>query len=207
MSFRYIGSKARVVDAIIQHIGEPHGGILVDAFSGAGTVAHAAWNAGWSVLVNDHLASSAIMSFARVISRKDAIFSHFGGYELAVAALDDAEPSEGFMWRQYSPASSRYCPVSRMYFIESNARKIDGIRETIRSWRNGLLITDSEDKLLLADLMRAANRVANTAGTYGCFLSTWQRQSLDALELTPRKLPFDAPTIEDGGRGRPERTM
>ena len=34
MSFRYIGSKARIVDAIMEHVGTPDGGVFVDAFSG-----------------------------------------------------------------------------------------------------------------------------------------------------------------------------
>lgn len=34
MSFRYIGSKARIVEAIIDHVGAPDGGVFVDGFSG-----------------------------------------------------------------------------------------------------------------------------------------------------------------------------
>ena len=36
MSFRYIGSKARVVEGIMDRIGEPDGGTFVDAFCGTG---------------------------------------------------------------------------------------------------------------------------------------------------------------------------
>ena len=194
MSFRYIGSKARIVDAIIERIGKPDGGVFVDAFSGTGAVARAASEAGWPVLVNDHLTSSAVMSFARVISCEEAVFAHFGGYEKAIATLNAVQLINGFIWREYSPASSLHCSVSRMYFTETNARRIDGIRQKIRSWKNKLLINDAEEKVLIADLMAAANRVANTAGTYGCFLSKWQRQSLDDLVLLPRSIPKAAPS-------------
>ena len=68
MSFRYIGSKARVVDAIIERVGTTNNGVFVDVFSGTGSVALAASEAGWRVHVNDHLTSSAIMSFACVAS-------------------------------------------------------------------------------------------------------------------------------------------
>ena len=185
MSFRYIGSKARIVEAIIDHIGAPDGGVFVDGFSGTGAVAEAASRAGWPVHVNDHLASSAIMSYARVTSKADIPFKGLSGYKNAIAVLNEAVPVRGFIWREYSPASSGHCDVSRMYFTEENAQKIDGMRQKIRAWRQGDIITPHEERVLIADLMRASNRVANTAGTYGCFLSKWQRQSLDALVIEP----------------------
>ncbi|MEI4234965.1 DNA adenine methylase [Roseovarius sp. D22-M7] len=185
MSFRYIGSKARIVEAIIDHIGAPDGGVFVDALSGTGAVAEAASRAGWPVHVNDHLASSAIMSHARVTSKADIPFKELSGYDNAIAALNEAQPVRGFIWREYSPASSDHCDVSRMYFTDENAQKIDGMRQKIRAWRQGDMITPHEEHVLIADLMRASNRIANTAGTYGCFLSKWQRQSLDALVIEP----------------------
>ncbi len=193
MHFRYIGSKARLVNAILARIGEPNGGVFVDAFSGTGSVAQAASEAGWTVHVNDHLISAAIMSFARVVSSSQVAFSGTGSYNCAIAELNAIEPIKGFIWREYSPASARYCPVSRMYFTEENAQKIDGIRTIIESWRRCDIVNDAEAYVLIADLMGAANRVANTAGTYGCFLSQWQRQSLNALELIPRQISDTAP--------------
>lgn len=193
MSFRYIGSKARLVGAILEHIGKPDGGRFVDAFCGTGAVAEAASNAGWPVLVNDHLASSSIMSVARVMSKKQASFCNIGGYEYAVSVLNDTEPHSGFIWREYSPASSKYCNTERKYFTEDNARKIDGIRRQISSWSGAGVINTSEMYVLIADLMGAANRVANTAGTYGCFLSKWQRQSLDSIRLSARVIRQSAP--------------
>lgn len=193
MSLRYIGSKARIAQAIVQRIGQPNGGVLVDAFSGTGAVAHAASREGWRVLVNDHLTSSAVTSFARVVARPDLQFSAVGGYESAIERLNRVTPRAGFIWREYSPASSRHCSTARMYFTEPNARRIDGVRRRIALWKHHDLIGDAEERVLIADLLAAANRVANTAGTYGCFLSKWQRQSLEHLVLVPRQLPEAAP--------------
>ena len=189
MCFRYIGSKARVVSAILERIGDPDGGTFVDAFSGTGAVAKAAWDVGWPVHVNDHLTSAAIMSFARVTSSGRARFTDLGGYSQAIEALNRVEPISGFIWREYSPASTRYCGVLRMYFTEDNAQRIDGIRAEIEAWRRAGLVSEEEEYVLIADLMGAANRVANTAGTYGCFLSQWQRQALAEVVLVPRDLP------------------
>ncbi len=188
MSFLYIGSKSRVVDAIMEYVGPPDGGCFVDAFSGTGVVAEAAAKMGWPVLVNDHLASSATMSLARLLSRDQVKFESLGGYREAVHALNQSFPRPGFIWREYSPASSSHHAVSRMYFTEQNAQRIDGMRSTIGEWSAIDLINDLEEKLLIADLICATNRIANTAGTYGCFLSSWQRQSLERISLVPREL-------------------
>ena len=193
MSFRYIGSKARVVEGIIDRIGEPDGGTFVDAFCGTGAVAAAASRAGWPVLVNDHLTSSAMTSLARVVPSDHVHFRHFGGYEKAVDELNQAPPRCGFIWKEYSPASSSFCDVSRMYFTEENAQRIDGIRRKISEWSDCKLIDKAEENLLIADLLGAANRVANTAGTYGCFLSKWQRQSCDPIALVARNIPKKSP--------------
>ena len=193
MSFRYIGSKARIVEAIIDHIGPSDGGVFVDAFAGTGAVAEAASLAGWRVHVNDHLTSSAIMSYARLTSKANIPFEGLSGYERAISTLNEAPRARGFIWREYSPASSNHCDVSRMYFTEENAQKIDGARQKICAWRRDNVITPHEERVLIADLMRAANRIANTAGTYGCFLSKWQRQSLDALVIEPREFLESAP--------------
>ena len=186
MSFRYIGSKARLVDTILDHIGKPVGGKFIDAFCGTGAVAEAASKAGWPVLVNDHLVSSGIMALARVMSKTQAPFDAIGGYESAIAELNCVEPQPGFIWREYSPASLTHCATERKYFTEENAQKIDGIRQQISDWLKGGTITGAESYVLIADLMGAANRVANMAGTYGCFLAKWQKQAFDALVLSPR---------------------
>lgn len=201
MSFRYIGSKARIVEGIVEHVGRPDGGVFVDAFSGTGAVAEAASRAGWKVHVNDHLASSAIMSYARVTSEEDVPFLGLSGYRNAISELNNSQPARGFIWREYSPASLGHSNVARMYFTESNAQKIDGMRRRISEWRRCDEITKHEESVLVADLMRAANRVANTAGTYGCFLSKWQRQSLDALAIEPssfrKSVPSATMSVED----------
>lgn len=193
MAFRYIGSKARVVDAIIRRVGEPDGGRFIDAFCGTGAVADAAARAGWSVHVNDHLRSAGVIALARLTSSKQAPFHYFGGYERAIAALNAAQGQEGFIWREYSPASLPRIGVARLYFTEDNAQRIDGMRLVIRKWSEAGNLSLREEGLLLADLMGAANRVANTAGTYGCFLSRWQRQSQETLVVEARTLPERLP--------------
>lgn len=193
MAFRYIGSKARVVDAIMRRIGLPAGGRLIDVFCGTGAVAQAAARAGWPVHINDHLRSAAVTALARITSEEQAPFARLRGYVAAVEALNGAPGREGFIWREYSPASLERAGVARLYFTEENARRIDGMRLLVREWSEDGRLNEREEALLLADLMGAANRVANTAGTYGCFLSKWQRQSQEAIRVEARSLPRRLP--------------
>lgn len=201
MAFRYIGSKARVVDAIMRRVGAPSGGRLIDVFCGSGAVAQAAACAGWPVHVNDHLRSAAVTALARITDEDQVPFARLGGYATAVTALNNVREHRGFIWREYSPASLERTGVARLYFTEENARRIDGMRLHIRELSESGRLNEREEALLLADLMGAANRVANTAGTYGCFLSKWQRQSQEAISVAarvlPRRLPLSTMAVGD----------
>jgi adenine-specific DNA-methyltransferase len=74
-----------------------------------------------------------------------------------------------------------------MYFTPENARRVDAVRETIREWRQREWLTDVEHAVLLHDLMSAANKVANTTGTYGFYLTHWSKVALQPFELKPKE--------------------
>lgn len=190
MSARYIGSKARVVAAIVELVGRPTGGAsyLVDAFTGTGVVAQNAASRGWPVRINDHLYCAVVMATARVISASAVPFQALGGYARALERLEESSPYGGFIWREYSPRSVHEAGVERRYFTEANAARIDGIRREIAAWSDKALISPCEERLLLADLLAAVNRVANIAGTYGCFLNHWLPGARQELRLSPRSL-------------------
>jgi len=188
MSFRYIGSKARVVEQIAEHLGPPTGHFFVDAFCGTGAVAEVAASRGWRIRLNDHLVSATTMANARLLSTTDVRFEQLGGYRSVVDILNQTPPDYGFIWKEYSPASARRLKIERRYFTEKNAARIDGIRLQIQKWRADSLIDQNEETLLLADLLAATNRVANIAGTYGCFLAKWTPQSREQLLIRVREL-------------------
>ena len=190
MGIRYLGSKARVLDDLAPLIGEPdaHAGRFVDAFSGTGVVASMAADLGWGIHVNDHLRCAKLLSIARMLAASDVAFSDLGGYQEAVASLNRAVPMHGFLWREYSPASARRAPRPRRYFTEENAARLDGMRNQIRAWHSTSVISSAEGDLLLADLIETASSVANTAGTFGCFLSDWSPTALRPAWVTARQL-------------------
>ena len=190
MAIRYLGSKARVLEALAELIGTPGEGKgrFVDGFSGTGVVGSVAADQGWEVHVNDHLRCARLLSCARMLAYSDVPYFGTGGYEEAVARLNSAPAESGFLWREYSPASEGRAPRPRLYFTEENAARLDGMRHQIRRWTNDGTLTHTEAGLLLADLIEAASAVANTAGTFGCFLSAWSSPALRQVEVTTRVL-------------------
>lgn len=205
VSIRYIGSKARVAEAILDNVGSPTAvdGVFVDAFSGTGAVARAAAEAGWSVRINDSLLAATVLSAARLVSQGAVGFAALGGYRSAIESLNDASPLEGFVWRTYSPASqdNEADGVARQYFTQENAAKIDGARALVSSWSGDGWLSSAEECLLLGDLLLAANHVANTAGTYGCYLRNWSPSAIKPLRLKARDLlqvgvPFEWHTTD-----------
>lgn len=192
-SIRYIGSKARLIDNLMELLGPPTDGRFADLFCGTGVVARAAFDAGWPVVVNDNLRCAATLTEAQLIPAAEARFERLGGYQSALLQLESCEPVEGFIAQEYSPLSVRYAGVERRYFSVENASRIDAARERVRGWREAGDISPAEETLLLADLLEAANAVANIAGTYGCFLRKWTSNSRSLLKFHPRELPSEAP--------------
>lgn len=189
MSIRYIGSKARVAAQIADLAGPRGAGrVFVDAMAGTGSVARAAAERGWDVRINDHLLSSAALAAARVTAAEQVPFDAWGGYRQVLAALNEVAPRSGVIHREYSPAAVGTVGHERRYFTERNAALIDGLRAEIGRWAERGLLAPAERRLLLADLLQAANAVANTAGTYGCYLRQWSPVALRRLTLRPRPL-------------------
>lgn len=214
MTFRYIGSKARLTAPLACAIEafDDGTGRFVDAFSGTGAVAELAASLGWPIWANDALESAIVMTAARLASVGDIRMEGLGGYAGAIERLNSLKPSQGPMWRIYSPASARFDSerIERRYFTEQNAAAIDAVRAQIAAWAEDGVLTDREEQLLIADLISAANRVANIAGTYGCFLSRWQNSAHQRLQLKPRELKKDSTelvaTVADVAELRPAST-
>ncbi|WP_175861990.1 DNA adenine methylase [Burkholderia cepacia] len=197
MTFRYIGSKARLIDQISTYMGPPQqDAFFVDAFCGTGVVAEAAAGLGWNVRINDSLHSAVISAGARLTGSKQATFKKLGGYAKAIAKLNTERPKYGFIWREYSPASLETCGLERRYFTQENAARIDAMRALIADWAGAGTINEMEERLLIADLFSALNRVANIAGTFGCFLSKWTGQSQDKIAMRCRELKVSGVHVE-----------
>lgn len=186
-AIRYIGSKARLVDAIANLIEMAPGRRFADLFCGSGVVARSFGERGCPLLLNDHLTSATVLAMAEVTAAADVSFTSLGGYHAALARLQAVDPIEGFVFREYSPGRRGLHGSGRRYFTPSNAGFIDGARREVEAWDARGFITSREKVLLIADLLAGASSVANTAGTYGCFMREWSDGALRPLQLRPRK--------------------
>jgi adenine-specific DNA-methyltransferase len=122
-----------------------------------------------------------LRSALRSASFRKAVAANGGGALAAIAEYLSRwlEPERGFIAEHYAPAGGR------MYFTEENAERIDAIRRRLHEWRAEGLIGDDAFYILLAALIEAADRVANTAGVYAAYIKRWQPNAHRPLTLAP----------------------
>ncbi len=188
MAYRYLGNKERLLEPILAAVRDrvPSGGRIADPMCGTATVAAAFATAGYEVVAADELTFPVTHARSRLLIETSPEFAALGGYAEALRLLNEAELVEGFFFQEYSDLGSpRNGSKPRRYFTGDNARRIDAIRELLRHWEEKRILSPLEKGLLRHDLILAVNRVANIAGTYGYYRSSWNRASLQPLRLQP----------------------
>jgi adenine-specific DNA-methyltransferase len=107
-------------------------------------------------------------------------------YREVLHYLNRLPPAYGFYHREYSPDGT---PLSgdppRKYLTPQNAARLDAINRQVNDWARNGDISTIENSLLRHDLILAVNRVANIAGTYGHYRSTFSNASRAPLSLMP----------------------
>jgi adenine-specific DNA-methyltransferase len=104
-----------------------------------------------------------------------------------------------FVHEHYSPEGGEGARYGRMYFTPPNAARIDAVRATLHAWRSHALIDEAGYDVLLATLIEAADRVANTTGVYAAFVKTWQPNAKRPLALrAPRPGRGNGCTVRRG---------
>lgn len=192
MSYRYIGNKTRLVPSILEVIREmvPEGAKVADPMCGTAAMSVGLRDAGYKVIASDILTFASQHATVRLCLNAAPSFNGVNSsYQEALDKLSSADPLKGLFFNEYSPGGSPAALVPpRKYLTEENAGRVDAILAQLDSWRP--MLTPVEDSLLRHDLVLAVNRVANIAGTYGHFRSTFGPSALKALELRPTQ--FDA---------------
>lgn len=188
MAYRYLGNKARIADWIADIVTNtlPKNAKIADPMCGTASMSVAFAQRGMKVVACDELRFPVLHAKARLLHNRKYNFSRVSSsYEDAINKLNAIKPVQGFFWNEYSDEGS---PVNganpRKYFTGSNAARIDAIRAKIKQWRIAGLSAAACD-LLLHDLILAVNDVANIAGTYGYYRSSWNSASLQPLQLKP----------------------
>lgn len=198
-SVRYIGNKQKLwpfigaaLDALGIREGQGAGGHACDPFAGTAAVSRLLKARGFAVTCGDLMQYSFVLQRATVecdawpafAGLKDLLEDAQASPGAVLRHLNHQAPRRGAVYRQFSPAG----PQRRRYFTRRNAARIDAIRETILRWSRQGRCTEDERYILLASLLEAADRVANTTGVYAAFIKTWQPNARRPLRLAPPPL-------------------
>ena len=197
---RYIGSKERLLTQIetivLDQIAD--GTQVADLFCGTASVSGLFKRMGYQITANDNLYFSSVIAEAvlnvssepefrglsnleTMLGPSDRLFSL--PYDNVLRFLNLLQPIEGFMFGEYSLDGTAGLQYERRYFSGWNAGRIDAIRCQIEKWNRDCRIDNTEGCLLISDLLRAAARVANTAGTFGYFMKTFESRARQPLML------------------------
>lgn len=158
---------------------------IIDIFSGSGVVSAHFKSLGYDIIGNDFLYFAYVLSRGSTALNSKPIFSklriaspidYLNDLTLQTADIDI---NDCFIFQNYSPHDK----VTRMYFQNDNAIKIDIIRLTIEKWKTENLINDDEYFYLLATLIAAVPYVSNITGVYGAYLKHWDKRTFKPLTL------------------------
>jgi adenine-specific DNA-methyltransferase len=173
-SLNYIGSKHKL-SSILEEKMRPYlekynVQTIADLFSGSGVMSRY-FHSKYNVISNEILYFGAIITEAQLIQIND--------YEKWIDRLNKVSPVEGIITKNYSPVGDR------MFFTESNAKKIDGMRMALEEWKKENKITNDEYIKLLGTLIHCADKYANVTSVYGAFLKKWKDSAKKDLVLKP----------------------
>jgi len=196
---RYIGNKTRLLGFIREVLRSRRilaPGQAVDPFSGTASVARTLKALGFRVVASDIMEYAYTFARAYVELAAPPDFSRLAdelgdrrpGLRRVLAHLERIHPEPGFLYEHFSPAGGEGARHGRMFFTPENAARIDAARATLERWRRTALLDDDGYHLLLATLLEAADRVANTAGVYAACIKSWQPNALQPLRLRPPRL-------------------
>jgi adenine-specific DNA-methyltransferase len=200
-SMRYIGSKTSTLPWLAAFVAEraPEARSLCDPFAGTCTVARHFKGLGFRVITGDVLSLSYVIQVATIGLNAVPAFrklQHIGHIR------NRKEPTAGgrvFGYLNSLRTRKRYlsehfsAKAGRLYFTDNNAGKIDAMREEIAKWEAAGLVSEDERAFLLASLISAADKVANTAGTYYAHLKQLSRKAKKSVKL-------QAPPVFNNGR-------
>ena len=211
---RYIGNKTKLLGFIekklaVRGLDRP-GFSAVDPFSGTASVGQHLKKLGFRVTASDIMAYGYVFARAYVElpaypeapGLADEVLAVHGGDAPSardvVDYLNGLDPVPGFIHRSYAPTGEAGKEHGRMYFTPENAARIDHIRNRIEEWWRAERIDRDLYHLLVAALIEAADRVANTTGVYAAFVKSWQPNAR-------RRLRLELPEVQEGNGCRAER--
>lgn len=173
---RYIGNKTKLLGFIRRVLRERgiRGGSAVDPFCGTASVAQDLKRLGF------HVTASDVMQYGYIFAKAYVEADSAPDQAQRIRTLNQLPPAEGFFSDNFS--------AQRMYFTAENAGRVEAMRRQIEEWKRHGDVDESLYYVLLAALIEAADRVANTTGVYAAFVKSWQPNAVKSLELRSHRL-------------------
>ncbi len=198
MGYRYIGSKEKlansIIDIILQEV--PTAKTIIDLMAGTGNMSLALRKHGFRVVASDVMTYSYHHLSVNLLTNRPPYFNGLvgvipslipnsaGNYGKVLSFLNETKGIKGYFYNEFSPdGMPNNSSKPRMYYTPENAKKIDAIRNIISEWNRNGYLTQIEHSLLLHNLIIDSNDIANIAGTYGHYLSHFVQRSYTPLEL------------------------
>lgn len=195
----YLGSKRSLLPFIESTLHDLRGdspGSLIDLFAGTSAVGAHFKARGWQVTANEwqhygYLRAVALIGVSTpppfgglctalpglaacpVVDRLAAVCRH----------LDALPPAPGYIWAHYAHGGAE--ANGRQYFSDENAQRIDAVRAEISRWNDEGMLTHAEYCVLVAALLAAADRVANTASVYAAYLKHLKASARRPIVIRP----------------------
>ena len=166
---KYLGSKVRLLDFIEREIVSAAGTVesFFDGFAGTGVVADRMRSHAGRLTLVDTLASN--YSINRAFFTSSLANVRIAYVADALRELNELEPAHGYAREHYGGR----------YFSHDNAGRIDAIRDRIALRMNDGDCTEQEQHVLIASLLLAADKVANTVGQYDAYLKNLGSRTYD----------------------------
>jgi len=189
MSFNYIGSKKGLIDFLDIPIKKISGNnkdlTFLDGFAGTGIVGQSFHNKyNFKVIANDLEYYSYIINFSLLCveftDKLDKIMKDLNDN------MNNSDINKEI--NNYKLISTNYSlkgEKKRMFWTEANAMKGDYIMYRIKTMLQENIITENEYKFILASLLSAMDKRANTASVYGAYLKKFKESANKSLELIP----------------------
>lgn len=203
----YIGSKKSLLqfleESIYQVVGKKNFTFL-DLFAGTGIVGQHFKSKGHKVIANDlqyysfvlnknYIENHKVLKFIELETELEDLINidYAKRADFVCNFFDNLELEEGFIYQNYSLGGTKNKEFERQYFSDTNAKKVDTIRQKIEEWKNENKINDNEYYFLLATLLENIDKVANTASVYGAFLKQLKKSAQKEFSMRSANFIFN----------------
>ncbi|MGB5942573.1 MAG: DNA adenine methylase [Leeuwenhoekiella sp.] len=178
----YIGSKHKLSGWLLENVQSVCGrdlsdNVFCDLFAGTGAVGRTFKPLVKEVIANDLEYYSYVLNQNYIGNHKPINASAY------FEKLNRLPSRRGFVFQNYSEGGN----AGRLYFSKENGLKIDAARQQIARWKESGKMDDTLYFHLLASLLEAADKVANTASVYGAYLKKIKKSAQKTLKILPAK--------------------